>query len=366
MKKVLILTSSHGYGHIATAKAVKTALEQNHSDKLVVEVADLLDDMHHHWNKFISRSYEKATKYAPVLYKILFEATDSARVANALAKFLFVFNKEEIGNYLASKKPDLILINFAGYVEIIGLTAEKYLPHVPLLCLVTDSISIHSGWTSKYMDYYLVANSDTAAVVKKLGAASSQIKTLGYPVSLDFSKPFDQKKFLADRNLNPELPTVLFLPITDKILRTKKIIRTVLAKNKVNLIVITGRNQDIFDKLSDFKTRHNFELVGWTDQMPDFIRASDLVITKAGGSTVMECIAAQKPVVIHHIIPGQEEGNAELVTTHHLGLVELDANHIASATHDVLSRLEYYRVNISRQATPEAAITIAEFIANIL
>jgi processive 1,2-diacylglycerol beta-glucosyltransferase len=40
---------------------------------------------------------------------------------------------------------------------------------------------------------------------------------------------------------------------------------------------------------------------------------SQLILTKAGGATVHECLAAAVPAVINYVIPGQEEGNARLL-----------------------------------------------------
>jgi UDP-N-acetylglucosamine:LPS N-acetylglucosamine transferase len=37
-----------------------------------------------------------------------------------------------------------------------------------------------------------------------------------------------------------------------------------------------------------------------------------LLIGKAGGATVQETIAAKCPMIINHVVAGQEEGNARL------------------------------------------------------
>ena len=46
-----------------------------------------------------------------------------------------------------------------------------------------------------------------------------------------------------------------------------------------------------------------------------------LVIGKAGGATVQEAIAARCPMIVNQVIPGQEEGNAELISRGGLGAV---------------------------------------------
>ena len=46
--------------------------------------------------------------------------------------------------------------------------------------------------------------------------------------------------------------------------------------------------------------------------MPELMMSNHLVISKAGSAIVQEAIAARCPMIINQVIPGQEEGNAEL------------------------------------------------------
>jgi len=43
------------------------------------------------------------------------------------------------------------------------------------------------------------------------------------------------------------------------------------------------------------------------------MHAADVVATKAGGLTISEALAAGKPLLIHGVIPGQEEGNLRYI-----------------------------------------------------
>ena len=47
--------------------------------------------------------------------------------------------------------------------------------------------------------------------------------------------------------------------------------------------------------------------------------SSHLVVSKAGGATTHECVAAGVPMVITQVIPGQEAGNGRLIAEHHAG-----------------------------------------------
>ena len=55
---------------------------------------------------------------------------------------------------------------------------------------------------------------------------------------------------------------------------------------------------------------------------------SHLLISKAGGATVQETIAAKCPMIISQIVPGQEEGNARLIEETRSGAVATTAEAI--------------------------------------
>ena len=55
------------------------------------------------------------------------------------------------------------------------------------------------------------------------------------------------------------------------------------------------------------------KIKGWTRRVPQLLNAHHLVIGKAGGATVHEAIAARCPMLVHHLVPGQEEGNLRLL-----------------------------------------------------
>ncbi len=62
-------------------------------------------------------------------------------------------------------------------------------------------------------------------------------------------------------------------------------------------------------------------MLGWTPEIPRLLQTHDLVICKAGGAILHEALAARSPAIIDYIVPGQEEGNAELLTKHDCGVV---------------------------------------------
>ena len=93
------------------------------------------------------------------------------------------------------------------------------------------------------------------------------------------------------------------------------IVKRLLALNEVRVAVTTGRDEDLARRISGIAAElgKKVDVFGWTPEMPRLMAESHLLISKAGGATVQESLAAKTPMIITQIVPGQEEGNARLI-----------------------------------------------------
>lgn len=85
---------------------------------------------------------------------------------------------------------------------------------------------------------------------------------------------------------------------------------------ETKVTVVLGRNvRTLYQKAREIQLEfpERVEIKGWTRSVPELITNHHLVVGKAGGATVHEAIAAQTPMLIHHLVPGQEEGNLHLL-----------------------------------------------------
>jgi processive 1,2-diacylglycerol beta-glucosyltransferase len=84
----------------------------------------------------------------------------------------------------------------------------------------------------------------------------------------------------------------------------------------VRLTVVMGRNvRRLHAAARELKVAYpgRVRLIGWTRKVPQLLNRHHVVVGKAGGATVHEAIAARCPMLIHHLVPGQEEGNLRLL-----------------------------------------------------
>jgi processive 1,2-diacylglycerol beta-glucosyltransferase len=77
------------------------------------------------------------------------------------------------------------------------------------------------------------------------------------------------------------------------------------------------------------KYKNDIRALGFVDDMAELFAPADLVVSKAGGISVMELITCKKPIVITEINPGQEEPNARFIESMGFGYVEKKAKGLA-------------------------------------
>jgi processive 1,2-diacylglycerol beta-glucosyltransferase len=98
--------------------------------------------------------------------------------------------------------------------------------------------------------------------------------------------------------------------------------------------------------------------------MPELLMSHHLLIGKAGGATVQECLAARTPMLITQVVPGQEEGNARLMVEAGCAEVRKNPEEIAVRVSELFAdggRLwKVWEANMGLLSRPRASLDIAE------
>src|SRR5205814_8112030 len=137
---------------------------------------------------------------------------------------------------------------------------------------------------------------------------------------------------------------------------------------EVELTVTVGRDEKLRGAMERLRatSAKPFQIIGWMTELPKLLGQHHLLISKAGGATVQEAIAAKCPMIINQIVPGQEQGNAQLIAETNAGCVALCHEEAVSAVmtairHDA-KQLKEWSANIAKISRPTAALDIAEFL----
>jgi 1,2-diacylglycerol 3-beta-galactosyltransferase len=132
------------------------------------------------------------------------------------------------------------------------------------------------------------------------------------------------------------------------------------------LVVICGRNAELKADLEALDWKMPVHLYGFTTEMPAFMAASDMLLTKAGPGTISEAFISGLPLVLYARLPGQEDGNVSYVVQEKAGIWAPRPREVIDAVRHWIEVPEARRQAAEaslRMARPGAARQIARLIA---
>lgn len=362
-KNILILTAGFGDGHNAAARNLCEALEQLSPD-LEVTVADLYERSYKRLNKLARQAYSGAVRYTPKLWAGLFKLIDKApwltNGGHGLSRL-----RSTLAELLETTNPDCVVSTYPTYAHLLETLFRDHCEKpFRLVTVVTDARSINSVWYRKPSDLYVVCDTSTREILQHAGVPAESIRAMGFPVSPRFGLPVAE----PPRPPRPGQPfRVLYVINTGK----KKIgkgIDRLLEIPEVELTITVGRHSELKEKLAkrDLHFGRRLHVLGWTNQMPELMMRSHLVIGKAGGAAVQEALAARCPMLVNQIIPGQEEGNARLIEELGVGAIALKNKEAARWVRCALANdgalWRDWRRRLEEVGRPDAALRIAELV----
>ncbi len=362
MKKILILTAGFGEGHNAAARNLRDAIELT-SEDAKVEVLDLFESSYGVWNTMAKKAYLNVVRFAPSVWSGVYSFLDKSTYMNQrLGGFARL--QDALSDILQQTQPDCVISTYPVYAHVIReLYREQAERPFTFMTVVTDSITVNAAWFSAPSDWFCVPNEPTAEVMRRAGVPTEKIKVLGFPVSPIFAEP--------SAELSAPKPgerwRILYLINTGK-KKAGKMIDRLLERDDVELTITVGRDAELKAELAERTKAHagRVNLLGWTNQMPQLMQRHHLIISKAGGATVQESIAARTPLLLNQVIPGQEEGNAHLVTQAGYGAVAEGKGEIIELVEKAFANRGWlwreWRANLDRDSRPDAALRLAEFV----
>lgn len=313
MPRILILTASFGEGHNTAARCISEALGEHPGTE--VRTADVYLETVPRFTKVLQAGYGLAINKYPFIWSAIFNFLDQPGRLEATLPLAGNL-REAVRRIVDEFRPDVIVSTYPLYAYLLRELRKRghSASAVPLYTIVTDSTAINSSWYRAGSECFIVADEETSAVLRKGGVEEKFLKTLGFPVAprLASLKPLDPVIHGAKR--------ILYLP-SSRVTHTISVIRELQKLPGIEITVVTGKLQALNAALAasgviDGVRTH---LVGWTDKIPELLCSHHLYIGKAGGAIVHEAMAARCPILVSHVVPGQEEGNIELIERHGIG-----------------------------------------------
>ncbi len=366
MKKILILTAGYGEGHNSAARGIRDGMRKISPEGAHVELHDLFAETYGFVNDWARVAYMGMINRTPQVWGVIYRWLD--RQEKFAGDFRVFFNlKNYLRRMLERLQPDVIVSVYPAYSHMLDeLLGWEGAPQHKRVVVITDSISVNAIWYRCSADYFILPNEVSASVLLEAGVLPEKVKTFGFPVSPVFAQPGEVRWPPSDATGR----RVLYI-INAANSAAPELVRRLAGLNQIQLTVTVGRNAGL--KVSVEKIRRTvtqeFEAVDWSDELPRLLRANHLVISKAGGATVQEAMSAACPMIVNHVIPGQEEGNARYIMETKSGTVAQTHDAVIAAVENAFAndaaQWREWSTNISRLGRPTASLDIAQFLLSI-
>jgi 1,2-diacylglycerol 3-beta-galactosyltransferase len=373
-KRALLLISDTGGGHRSAANAIAAALQEMSSPN---SFEPRIEDVAAHCAFPLTQlglGYSMALRYAPPVYGALYYATNGRRRYRALVRFCEPLYRERLRDLFLSYRPDVIvsvhpLLNHAA----LRARDDARMQHVPVVTVITDLGKVHESWLVPDADAVVVPAREVYQRALSRGVPPARLHLLGHPIHPKFDDVTGSKAELrAQLKLSPDASIVMLMAGGEgggKLLSTT--LALARAHMQIELVVVCGRNEHLEQKLGELAASlpTPLHVLGFTNKIPEYFRAVDLLVTKAGPGTLAEANAAQLPVVVYDYVPGQERGNVDFVRHNDLGVIALkSAAGVVSAVRTLIrapDRLATIRHNQEIVAPRHSSRRIAALIAEM-
>jgi processive 1,2-diacylglycerol beta-glucosyltransferase len=360
MPKVLILTAGYGEGHNSAARALQAAF--NEQPGIDAELVDLFALRAPRINNLSRRGYLQLINTAPKAWSRLYRWLDESPRARWMFRAL-ASHRRLLGRIIAEQQPAAIVSTYPVYAWLLNELRREGQVFCPHYTVVTDALTINSVWYRTPSAGWFVTDADSAAFLHVRGLPPEKVHVSGFPVDLAFAdRP---APMVPPDPPSPARPRRVLFMINTARDRALAIAGALLQNPGWHLTITAGRDEALRKQLIALAhgAPAKADILGWTNRIPELLMTHHVVISKAGGATTQESINALCPLLVSQVVPGQEEGNYELIRRNNAGaLAETPAAIIATLERvfaDDGRLWRQWRTNLRRLAQPDAARNIA-------
>ena len=347
MKKVIIFYASYGGGHLSAARSIKENMETNYED-IDVKLIDCMEYVNKTVNKITTKAYSEMAKKAPKTCGRVYWKSQKgplAQISTTSNKILSI----KLYKLLKDFEPNLIVSTHPFGSQMCAYLKKHGKLNAKIATVMTD-YAPHDQWLvfNKYVDYYFVSHDGMKKELHEKGIPNEKIFATGIPLSNKFLLKYDKPTILKSFGLSPDKKTVLFFGGGEFGLgktQTFKIFKSfVECPENIQIVAISGKNpkmKEAFENLVESLNKtDSVKILEYTNQVPELMSISDLVVTKPGGLTTTESLASGLPIVVINPIPGQEEENASYLEKNKVAIWLKKDDNVEAILKDLFSNPE--------------------------
>ena len=320
--RVLILTASYGSGH---ARAAGVLAEEFRRAGAIPTVVDHFRDLvHPKFDQWSRALYYSMLRRAPVLWGGAYWLGDQISVSSPFMLGLNRVGARKLRRLLRAQRFDQAVSVQPTPAAALSYLRSRGEPTPPHTTVFTDFVA-HTQWIHPHVDRYCVPAEEIAHELTAKGLPREDVVVTGIPVAREFLQQPDRAAARLALGLSPRLPVLLFMDGSGGGFgRLEEAARAVLGMEQpFQAVFVTGHERGLearLRRLADGR-ENRVKVFGFVDHIRELMAAADFLVTKAGGLTLAEALAAELPVICFGSLPGQETRNERFAAMSGVGLV---------------------------------------------
>ena len=364
--RALILTASYGSGHNRVAATLAAEFRRAGARPRVVD--HFYDLVHPEFDRLTRSLYYAVLRRMPVLWGIAYWLGDQIPVSSPLLMGFNRLGARRLRQLITAERPDHVVSVHPTPVAALSELRSRGFAIPSHTTVFTDFVA-HTQWIHSHVDRYCVPAEEIARDLMARGVPRRRVTVTGIPVAREFAESSERAHARLALGLSARLPVLLFMDGSGGGFgRLEEATQTVLEMEEpFQAVVVAGREEGLESRLRALTEgrESRVKVFGYVDNVRQLMAAADFLVTKAGGLTLGEALAAELPVICFGSLSGQEARNERFAAMAGVALVASDGAQlrrvIGAALRDpVLLRNMRERIHAYRR--PRAASEIVELV----
>lgn len=309
--KILILSCNTGGGHNSAGAALRESITRLGHEALMVNALEFLP---HGASEILSRGHNFLYRHTPWLFGVGYRYEEKHQPV-----LIYEQNAKAAPDLLAlleREQPDAILCVHVFTGMMMTELRHNYGVTTPTYFVATD-YTCSPGTGDIDVDGFCIPHADLMDEYEGCGCDRAKLIPTGIPVRQAFRDNMSRADARKALELTDARKVYLLAcgsmgagPMRD----VARCIRSLLGEGDM-LVAVCGNNKRLQKQLEEdfWYYPQQVRVLGFTQEMALYMHAADLLITKAGGLTTAEAVAAEVPLLYLDAVPGCETRNLEFM-----------------------------------------------------
>ncbi|GGA09197.1 processive diacylglycerol beta-glucosyltransferase [Paenibacillus marchantiophytorum] len=355
--RVLILTASYGNGHLQASRALQQQFYRQGIEQ--VKIVNLMKEGHPVIHSITTSLISKSTKSSRIgidYYGWSYYLTRETKQTALFQKSMTFLGQKKLKEIILQERPDFV-VNTFPFGASPQVCSSMGIPNYTVL---TD-YALHASWLHPNVDHYYVATEELKQQIIFKGFSKDSVEVSGIPLRQEFTNA-------SIRQRNPEQKSILIMASDSGMASyMEEMLHKLIQLENCRIVVICGRNEKLKHRLeAEFATNRSITILGFVDNVHEWMSQATCLVTKAGGLTLTEAIVLRVPIFIYKPYGGQEKENALYLASRGMAAISKSIDELSESMAYLINHPSLHEVIRERMQTLQRSHAAAHIVNDML